>query len=66
MNINSLCVKPSGEAVLLSEGGERLASGVLSRPALLSLHLQVLLALLRGADLEWQEVERPQDFLPPA
>ena len=64
MKIESLCVKPSGEAVLLSEDGKKIAQGTLSRPALQSLHLQVLLALLRGEDLAWDRLENPEKYLP--
>jgi hypothetical protein len=65
MKIDSLCVKPSGEALILNEDGQQIASGVLSRPALHELHLQVLLALLRGANLSWEQVQNPGEHDPP-
>ncbi len=59
--INSMYVKPCGESVIFDENGQKIASGKLSRPSLVSLHLQVLLALLRGEDLRWDQIERPGD-----
>lgn len=63
MKIRNLYVKQSREAILIGEDGETIASGPLSQTSLLQLHLQVLQALLRGEDLDWEQIEKLQDFL---
>jgi len=64
MKIKSFYVKPSREAVIYDDGGKKIASGQLSQTSLLQLHLQVLQALLRGEDLPWTQIERPEDWPP--
>ena len=64
MKIRDFYVEPSRDATLIGEDGTVIAKGRLSESSLLQLHLQVLQALLRGEDLPWNQVERPEDWPP--